>query len=105
MAQGSTATLEVLKFVFADSDFSFQWTKKGSRGQIQTAQPNVLAFNEICEEDLGYYYCEVKEAGRVVLTVYRALLEEQCSASSIEHIETLVLRTGSTMVSTSSKLS
>ena len=101
MAQGSTATLEVLKFAFAETDFSFIWTKNGSRCQIQTAQPNVLTFNEICEEDFGYYQCEVKKAERVVITVYRALLKEQCSASSTEHLEPLVLRT---MISTSSKL-
>ena len=105
MAQGSTATLEVLKFVFAENDFSFHWTKKGSRRQIQTAQPNVLTFNEICERDFGYYWCEVKEAGRVVLTVYRALLEEQCSTSNTEHLDPLVLSNNSTTVPKSSKLS
>ena len=84
MTPGSTALLEVLKF--AENDFSFHWTKEGSRCQIQSAtQPNVLTFNRVCEGDYGYYRCEVKEAGRVVLTVYRALFEEQCSTSSAEH--------------------
>ena len=66
------AKLEVLKF--AHENFSFHWTKEGSTEQIEVT--NVLTFQSVCEKDLGYYRCEVKEAGRVVLTVYRALYRD-----------------------------
>ena len=67
--------MEVLKF--AEDEFSFHWTKEGSRHQIKTtSEPNVLTFQSVSEEDLGYYQCEVKEAGRIVLTVYRALYKD-----------------------------
>ena len=101
MIPGKTASLEVLKFTV--NDFSFHWTKEGSRRQIQTAQPNVVTFNGICEEDYGYYRCEVKEAGRVVITVYRGLFKEQSSVNSTEHLEPLVLSTSSINDSTPSK--
>ena len=81
MTPGGGAKLEVLKF--AHDDFSFHWTKEGSSEQIElTSKPNVLTFRSVSEEDLGYYRCEVKEAGRVVLTVYRALYRDE-SASSV----------------------
>ena len=81
MTPGGSAKLEVLKF--ACDDFSFHWTKEGSTEQIEaTSKPNVLTFQSVGEEDLGYYRCEVKEAGRVVLTVYRALYRDE-SASSV----------------------
>ena len=61
-------------FKFAEDEFSFHWTKVGSKRQIQTtSEPNVLTFQSVSEKDLGYYRCEVMEAGKVVLTIYRAL--------------------------------
>ena len=78
MTPGSSAVLEVLKF--AEGDFSYHWTKEGCRHQMGTT--NVLTINNIREEDLGYYRCEVKEAERVIITVYRVLYT---TTSSIEH--------------------
>ena len=81
MTPDSYAELEVLKFSKED-DFSFHWTKEGSRRQIKTTSgPNILTFQSVGEEDLGYYRCEVKEAGKVVLTVYRALYREEFASS------------------------
>ena len=70
---------------FSEEEFSFHWTKSGSRHQIKTtSEPNVLTFQSVSEKDLGYYRCEVREAGKVVLTVYRALYKDE-SASRIVH--------------------
>ena len=75
MTPGRGAKLEVFKF--ARGDFSFHWTKEGSSEQTEvTSKPNVLTFQSVDEEDFGYYRCEVKEAGRVILTVYRALYKD-----------------------------
>ncbi len=78
---GEEAELEVLKF--AEDGFSFHWTKKGSRHQIKTTddQPNTLSFPSVREEDFGHYQCEVKDAtaGKVLLTLYRALYKEESS--------------------------
>ncbi len=41
-----------------------------------------MTTQSVSEEDLGYYQCEVKEAGKVVLTVYRALYEGELSKFS-----------------------
>ena len=79
MASGSGAKLEVVKY--AEDDFSFNWTKEGSRRQIETA--SILTFQSVSEEDLGYYRCEVKEAKSVVLTVYRALYREESNTCCI----------------------
>ena len=77
-----SADLEVLKY--AEYDFSFHWTKEGSSRQIKTTcEPNVLTFQSVCEKDLGYYRCEVKEAERVVLTVYRALYRDESNTYCI----------------------
>jgi len=58
--------------------FEFHWTKEGSRGQIQTGdQPSIIRFPEVSEKDFGHYTCEVREAGRIVLTVYKALYKDQ----------------------------
>ena len=79
---GSSAKLEVLKF--AEEKYSFVWTKVGSRCQITpSAEPNVLTFKSVSEENFGYYWCEVKEAERVILTVYRALYRDL----SISHLQ------------------
>ena len=80
MASGRSAELEVLKY--AEDDFSFNWIKEGSRHPIETA--NTLTFHKVNEEDLGYYRCEVKEAGRVVLTVYRALYRNESNTSCVD---------------------
>ena len=81
MTPGSFAELEVLKFV--KNGFSFHWTKEGFSRQIKTtSEPNVLTFQSVSQKDLGYYRCEVMEAGRVILTVYRALYRDE-SASSV----------------------
>ena len=80
---GSFAELEVLKFD-DDNYFSFHWSKVGSRRQIKTtSEPNVLTFQSVNEKDLGYYRCEVKEAGRVVLTVYRALYRDEFNPTNV----------------------
>ena len=65
--------LDVLKS--AEDGFSFHWTKEGSRRQIKTTddRPNTVSFPSVREEDFGHYQCEVKEAGKVVLNVCRAL--------------------------------
>ena len=77
MTLGSNVTLEVLKF--ARANFTYTWSKEGSHQLIQTnsIKPNTLTFKNIKEEDLGYYRCEVKEAGRVVLVLYRALYRHE----------------------------
>ena len=73
----SAADLEVLKFAELDS-FSFSWTKEGSKRQINTTtEPNILSFQSIREKDLCYYRCEVQEAGKKVLTVYKAFYREE----------------------------
>ena len=78
-----SADFEVLKF--AQENFSFYWTKEGSRRQIKTtSEPNVLTFESVSEKDLGYYRCEVKEVERVVLTVYKALYKEKSNASCVD---------------------
>ena len=82
MNSGESAYFEVLKF--AESAFSFYWMKEGSKHQIKTpGEPNELTFESVSEKDLGYYRCEVKEAGRVVLTVYRALYRDESSTSCV----------------------
>ncbi len=78
---GEEAELEVLKFT--EEGFSFHWTKEGSRRQIKTTDdwPKALSFPSVREEDFGHYQCEVKDAaaGKVLLTVYRALYKEETS--------------------------
>ena len=79
MAPASCVKLEVLNFTDSE-DFSFLWTKEGCRGQNRaTSESNSLTFQRVSEKDFGYYQCEVKEAGVVVFTVYRALYEEDDS--------------------------
>ena len=73
MTIGSSAEVKALKF--AEDSFVFSWTEEGSRDSISTT--NVLTFQSVSEEDLGYYRCEVREAGKVVLTVYRALYKDE----------------------------
>ena len=75
MTLGVNTVLEVFKF--ADDDFTFCWTKEGSKHQIRTtSEPNILTIQNVCEDDFGYYRCEVKEAGGVVFTLYRALYRD-----------------------------
>ena len=63
---------------FAEEDFSFHWSRIGSRNKIKTpVVPNVLTFHSVSELDFGYYRCEVKEAEKVVLIVYRALYVDE----------------------------
>ena len=84
MTPGSSTfvDLEVLKF--AEDGFSFNWIKVGSRCQLnQSLYPNVLSFSRVGENDLGYYRCDVKERGKVVLTVYRALYNTSDSEEGI----------------------
>ena len=70
---------------FAEEGYTFHWNKIGSRHQFYPlTYPNVLSFSRISEDDLGYYRCEVKETGKVVLTVYRALYEDVSSACSVK---------------------
>ena len=65
--------------------FSFNWSKVGdddTQPPIHACKPNMLTFHSVREEDLGYYQCEVKEAGKMVLTVYRTLYEDELSKFS-----------------------
>ena len=81
---GENANLKVLEYAKLDN-FSFCWTKEGSRDQIKTTcSPNILSFQSVSEEDIGYYWCEVKEAGKVVLTVYRALYSQEPNSGGME---------------------
>ena len=84
MTLGGNVTLEVLRF--AKANFTYTWSKEGSRQLIQTnsIKPNTLTFKNIKEEDLGYYRCEVKKAGRVVLVLYRALYRHETMPGSID---------------------
>ena len=76
MSLGSSVELEVLKFA-DDDDFSFLWTKEDSKCQIETtSEPNILMFSSVNKEDLGYYRCEVKKAGKLILSVHRALYKD-----------------------------
>ncbi len=89
---GQSASLGVLKFMKGQSleRFFFNWSKVGINDTHATStddcKPNVLTFQSVSEEYLGYYQCEVKEmkAGKivVVLTVYRALYEGELSKFS-----------------------
>ena len=75
----------MLKFAKLDL-FSFCWSKEGCKRQINTtAEPNVLTFQSISEKDYGYYRCEVKEADKVVLTVYKALYKDEFTTTCMEH--------------------
>ena len=77
VSPGESADLEVLQYADIDN-FSFHWTKVGSRCQIKTThEPNILSFPCVRERDFGHYKCEVREAGKLILTLYRALLKEQ----------------------------
>ena len=80
MTLGSCAELEVLKFTL--DEFTFHWTKYGSKAQIKIAsEPNTLSFQSVSEKDFGYYRCDVKDSGKVVLTVFRALYNTTCHLS------------------------
>ncbi len=84
---GSSTELEVLES--AEDGFSFHWTKEGSRRQIKTTDdpPNTLIFQSVSEKDFGHYQCEVKEAGKVVLTVYKALYKKENGKQSVTVVE------------------
>ncbi len=64
---------------YADpDDFSFHWTKVGSRRPMKTTEePNILSFPRVSERDFGHYQCEVREAGKTVLTLCRALYQNE----------------------------
>ena len=82
---GQSASLGVLRFMKGQSleRFSFNWSKVGiddtQPPTTHHCKPNNLTFQSVSEEDLDYYQCEVKEAGKVVLTVYRALYKDAFS--------------------------
>ena len=65
---------------FPRDEFTFHWTKVGSEAQISNI--NTLTFQSVGENDFGYYQCELKEMGREVLTIVRALYRDE---SSTEH--------------------
>ena len=70
----------MLKFKESGDDFSFHWTKvTGPKNTTISVTSNELSIENICEEDFGYYRCEVVEAGKVVLTLYRALYRQDSS--------------------------
>ena len=80
VALGSSAKLEVLKSMKSGDDFSFHWTKvTGPKSTTTSVTSNKLSIKNICEGDFGYYRCEVAEAGKVVLTLYRALYRQDSS--------------------------
>ena len=84
---GQSVSLGVLRFMKRQSleRFSFNWSKVGdddTKPPTHHCKPNILTFQSVSEEDLDYYQCEVKEAGKVVLTVYRALYEDALSKFS-----------------------
>ncbi|XP_064391884.1 uncharacterized protein LOC135339638 isoform X9 [Halichondria panicea] len=87
---GQSASLGVLQFMKGQSleRFSFNWSKVGddnTQPPAHSCKPNILTFQSVREEDLDYYQCEVKEAGKVVLTVYRALYKDalrECSGAA-----------------------
>ena len=81
---GQSASLEVLKFMKGQSleRFSFNWSKVGDDNTQLSTHHRKLTFRSVREEDLDYYQCEVKEVGKVVLTVYRALYEDTLSKFS-----------------------
>ena len=87
MTIGSSAEVKALKF--AEDSFVFKWTEEDSRDSISTT--NVLTFQSVSEEDLAYYRCEVREAGKVVLTVYRVLYKDE---STIQKSKFTLLATG-----------
>ena len=75
---------------FAEDDFSFHWTKEGSRRQIKTiSKPNVLKFQSVNEDDLGYYRCQVNESEKVVFTLYRALIKSNLLAVALFYLITV----------------
>ncbi len=87
---GQSASLGVLRFMKRQSleRFSFNWSKVGdedTQPPTHHFKPNILTFQSVSEEDLDYYQCEVKEAGKkeVVLTVYRALYKDALSKFTI----------------------
>ena len=85
---GQSASLGVLRFMKRQSleRFSFNWSKVGhedTQPPTHHFKPNILTFQSVSEEDLDYYQCEVKEAGKVVLTVYRALYKDELSKFSV----------------------
>ena len=55
--------------------FSFNWNRVGDYTPLSTNpnEPSVLSFQRVSEGDFGYYRCEVSEAGKMILTIYRAL--------------------------------
>ena len=61
--------------------FSFDWRRiEGDKfPPVDPNKPNLVSFKSVSEEDLGLYRCVVKEAGKVVLTVYRALYKDKSS--------------------------
>ncbi len=81
---GQSASLGVLKFMKGQSleRFSFNWSKVGIDDTQLSTHHRELTFQSVSKEDLDYYQCEVKEAGKVVLTVYRALYEGELSKFS-----------------------
>ena len=78
---GESTTLEVLKYVRqrALKRFSFEWSIVGDDilSPVDPGKPNTLTFQTVNEEDLDYYKCTVREAGKVVLTIYLGLYSNQ----------------------------
>jgi len=71
------AELEVLQYANdIDVDkFSFHWTKnEGRRGRIRTGDEPCIITSPNFDQ---LYKCEVKEAGRTVVIIYKALYREQ----------------------------
>ena len=58
---------------------------------VDPDKPNILTFRSVSEKDLGHYRCVVKEAGIVVLTLYRTLCRDE-SNTTFEDVQSDVKR-------------
>ena len=72
-------------------NFSFHWTKvTRPKNTTISVTGNELSIENICEGDFGYYRCKVLEAGKVVLTLYRALYRQDSSKIIVAEVATVV---------------
>ena len=77
---GQSASLSVLKYAGKLlKNSSLEWTKIGDDlpPPVNPRRANVLTFQSVDDEDFGHYECEVKEAGKTVLTIYQVLSKHE----------------------------
>ena len=67
--------------------FSFDWRRieGDTLPPVDPSKPNFVSFESVREEDFGLYRCVVKEAGKVVLTVYRALYKDESFIRNVKN--------------------